>query len=374
MTTDGGDYYEILGVARSASQEEIKSAYRKAALKFHPDRNPGDRGAEERFKKASEAYSVLGDPEKRARYDRFGTAGQAGGIPWDSEVFDGFGDLLGNLFGFGDLFGGPRGRAARARRGADLRYDVRLTLEEAFAGKEETVEIPREEPCPACGGSGSKSGQRLGCPTCRGRGSVAFQQGFFTVSRTCPQCSGEGEIVRDPCGSCAGRGRVRGSRALKVRIPAGVDSGARLRISGEGERAERGGAGPGDLYLFIEVADHPFFRREREHLLCTIPLSFPQAVLGTEVFVQSLDETEERVKIPPGTVHGQRFRIAGRGMPRVGGHGRGDLYVDVELVTPKRPSKEERRLYEELARIEKDLEQRGGGFFRKVLQKLAEGK
>jgi len=371
--TSNEDFYQVLGVSRDASQDEIKAAYRRAALAYHPDRNPGNKQAEEKFKRASEAYSVLGDPEKRARYDRFGTAGETGQVPWDSVVFEDFQDLFGNLFGFGDIFGKGRARGSRAQRGSDLRYDVKLTLEEAFFGKEETVELPREAPCDKCRGSGSRSGQRLACPTCRGRGTVAFQQGFFTVSRTCPQCSGEGEIVRDPCGECHGRGRVRSQKTLKVRIPPGVDSGSRLRIGGEGEIGERGGP-PGDLYLFIEVEEHPFFKREGEHLFCTVPLSLPQAVLGAEIFVQTLDEGEEKVKVPPGTAHGQRFRVPGRGMPRIGASGRGDLYVDVRLVTPKRLSKEEKRLYEELARLERDAEQNPGGFFRKVIQKLAEGK
>ncbi len=371
--TAGEDFYQILGVSRGASQEEIKSAYRKAALAYHPDRNPGNKQAEEKFKKASEAYSVLGDPERRARYDRFGTAGNTGQVAWDSAVFEDFQDLFGNLFGFGDLFGRGRARTPRAQRGSDLRYDVRLTLEEAFAGKEETIELPREAACSRCGGSGSKSGQRIACPACRGRGTVAFQQGFFTVSRTCPQCSGEGEIVRDPCSECHGRGRVRTQKTLKVRIPPGVDSGSRLRIGGEGEAGERGGPS-GDLYLFIDVEGHSFFKREGEHLTCTVPLTVPQAVLGAEIYVQTLDESEEKVKVPPGTSHGQRFRVAGRGMPRIGSGGRGDLYVDVEIVTPKKLSKEEKRLYEEIARLEKEAAQSSGGFFRKVIQKLAEGK
>lgn len=368
------DFYEVLGVQKTASPEEIKAAYRKQALKYHPDKNPGDPSAEEHFKRASQAYSVLGDPEKRARYDRFGTAGEAGGgIPWDSVVFEDFGDLLGDLFGFGDLFGGGRKRGRRARRGADLRYDVRLTLREALDGKEETLDLPKEEPCGGCRGTGSASGHRESCPACRGRGSVALQQGFFTVTRTCPQCSGEGDLVRDPCKGCGGRGRLRTQKTLKVRIPGGVDNGSRLRVGGEGEAGERGGP-PGDLYLFLEVAPHDFFRREGDHLICAVPLSFPQAVLGTEVLVKTLEEGEERVKVPPGTAHGQRFRIPGKGMPRLGSGGRGDLFVDVMLSPPKRPSKEERRLYEELARLERESEEGAGAFFRKVVKRFSEGR
>lgn len=370
--TPSGDYYEILGVGRNASQEEIKAAYRKAALKYHPDRNPDNKEAEEHFKKASEAYSVLGDAERRARYDRFGTAGevgQGGGIPWDSGVFDDFADLLGGLFGFGDFFGGGR---RGAQRGSDLRYDLRLTFEEAFAGKEHTLDLPKEEICRECRGSGSRSGQRITCQACRGRGTVAFRQGFFTVSRTCPQCGGEGEIVRDPCTACSGRGRRPVQKTMKVRIPPGVDNGMRLRIAGEGEAGERSGP-PGDLYLFISVEPHPFFQREGEDLFCKIPLSFPQAVLGTRLVLKAL-EGEETLDVPAGTQTGHRFKIAGKGMPRMGRSGRGDLYVEVEVHTPKRLSKEERHLYQELMKLEKEREERGEGFFRKVLTRLAEGR
>lgn len=368
------DFYEILGVPKTASPEEVKSAYRKQAMQYHPDRNPGDKEAEEKFKKASEAYSVLGDTEKRARYDRFGTVGESGGVPWDSVVFEDFGDLLGNLFGFGELFGQGQRRRGTNRRGADLRLDLRMTLEEAFSGKEETLDIPREETCAPCGGTGSTSGKRTPCTACKGRGTVAFQQGFFTISRTCPQCAGRGEQVKDPCKECRGRGRVHAQKTLKVKIPPGVDTGSRLRVPGEGEAGEHN-APHGDLYLFLEVEDHQFFTREGEHLLCTVPLSFPQAVLGTEVMVRTIEDQEERVKVPPGTAHGQRFRVAGKGMPRPGSSSRGDLFVDVALAGPKRLSKEERRLYEELARIESESETRSaGGFFRKVIQKLAEGR
>ena len=371
--TPSGDYYEILGVSRDASQEEIKSAYRKAALKNHPDRNPGDKEAEEKFKAASEAYSVVGDPQRRAQYDRFGTVGDVGqgGIPWDSGLFDDFADLLGGLFGFGDLFGGGR-RARRPQRGADLRHDLRLTFEEAFTGKDEEIKIPKEEPCDACNGSGSKSGQRITCSACRGRGTVAFRQGFFTVSRTCPQCGGEGEIVRDPCQECRGSGRKRSQKTIKVRIPAGVDTGMRLRIAGEGDAGEKMGP-PGDLYLFLEVEDHPFFNRSGEDIFCTVPLSFPQAALGTEMVITTLDG-DEKLNIPAGTQHGHRFKISGKGMPRMGNHGRGDLYVGIDVQTPKRLSKEEKNLYAELMQLEKEREERGSGFFRKVFARLAEGR
>jgi len=369
--TPSGDYYEILGVPHGASQEEIKSAYRKAALKFHPDKNPGDKASEEKFKKASEAYSVLGDPERRSQYDRYGKVGNMppGGVAWDSDLFADFSDLLGGLFGFGDLFGGGRRGPARAARGSDLRYDLAVTLEEAFAGREESIEIPKEDPCPDCKGSGSRTGQRILCQACRGQGTVAFRQGFFTVSRTCPQCGGEGEMVRDPCPSCQGRGRVRTRKTIKVRIPRGVDSGTRLRVAGEGEAGERGGP-PGDLYIFVGVEEHPFFKRAGDDLLCHVPLSPAQAALGTHIEITTLDG-DERLHVPAGAQSGQRFRLAGKGMPRVGRSGRGDLFVEVSLQIPKRLGKEERRLYEELLNQERDREERSGGFFRKVFGLLA---
>lgn len=367
------DYYEILGVSRGASQEEIKAAYRKAALAHHPDKNPGDKAAEDKFKKASEAYSVLGDSEKRARYDRFGTAAgfDRGGVQWESEVFSDFSDLLGGLFGFGDLFGGG-GRGRRPQRGADLRYDLRLTLEEAFSGKEEALEIPREEACGECRGSGSRTGQRITCSACRGGGTVAFRQGFFTVSRTCPQCRGEGEIVRDPCGSCGGRGRQGARRSIKVKIPPGSATGTRLRIAGEGEAGDRG-APAGDLYLFVAVQDHPFFTRDEDDLYCKVPVSPPQAALGTSLVISTLDG-EETVEVPSGTQTGQRFRLQGKGMPRLGRRGRGDLFVIVEVQVPGKLSREEKRLYGELLKLEKEREEKGGSFFRKILGKIAEGR
>jgi molecular chaperone DnaJ len=365
MSADDKDYYEILGVSKTSSQEEIKAAFRKSAIKHHPDKNPGDKQAEDTFKKASEAYAVLGDPEKRAQYDRYGKAGFQGGVAWDSTVFEGFEDLFGSFFG--DIFGG--GGRRRPARGADLRYDLVLDFEEAFHGKEETVELPRTERCTKCHGSGSRSGERLMCHACRGRGTVAFQQGFFTVSRTCPQCAGAGEVVRDPCGDCGGTGQVKTSKSITVRVPPGVDNGSRLRIQSQGEPGERGGP-RGDLYIFISVTPHGFFEREGDDLLCQVPLSFPQAALGTEVVLRTMDG-EESLKIPGGTPPGKRFRLQGKGMPRPGSRGRGDLFVEAVVQPPKNLSKEERNLYTDLLRLEKDREEKGG-FFRKVMSKLAD--
>jgi molecular chaperone DnaJ len=373
--TPAGDYYEILGVSRTAGQDEIKAAYRKAALQHHPDRNPGDKAAEDHFKRASEAYSVLGDPQKRARYDRFGTASDmpgGGGVPWDSEVFADFSDLLGGLFGFGDLFGGGRRNPNRPQRGADLRYDLQMSLEEAFSGKEEAIHLPKEDPCPDCKGTGSKSGKRATCQTCRGQGTIAYRQGFFTVSRPCSHCGGAGEVIQDPCGACRGRGRVRTKKTLKVQIPAGLDDGSRLRVSGEGEAGERGGP-PGDLYVFIAVEEHDFFKREGADLFCAVPLSFPRAALGTQVIIATLDG-EADLAIPAGAQPGQQFRLTGKGMPLVNRPGRGNLFVKVDVQGPKRLSKEEKRLYEELMKMEKEREERGGGFFKKVFGRLAEGR
>lgn len=365
MSATERDYYEILGVPRTASPEEVKAAFRKAAIRHHPDKNPGDKQAEEMFKKVSEAYAVLGDAEKRAHYDRYGKAGFQGGVSWDSSVFEGFEDLFGSFFG--DFFGGSGRR--RPARGADLRYDLELSFEEAFRGKEETIELPRTERCPKCHGSGSRTGERLTCPACRGRGTVAFQQGFFTVSRTCPQCAGAGEVVRDPCTECRGTGHVKATKSISVRVPPGVDSGSRLRIQGQGDPGERGGP-RGDLYIFLSVVPHDFFHREGDDLLCGVPLSFAQAALGTEVILDTLDG-EEDLKIPAGTPPGKRFRLQGKGMPRPGSRGRGDLYVEAQIHPPKHLSKEERRLYEDLLRLEKDREEKGG-FFRKVFSKLAD--
>jgi molecular chaperone DnaJ len=341
------DYYEVLGVPRNASEQEVKSAYRRLALKHHPDRNPGDRQAEERFKEAAEAYAVLGDPEKRQRYDTFGHAGLgAGAGGFDPTIFADFGDILGDFFGFGDFFGRRRG----PRRGADLRYNLELTFEEAALGTEAQIRIPRSESCTACGGSGAAPGTRpASCPTCSGSGQVTFQQGFFSVARTCSHCRGAGRIITEECRSCRGEGRVPVERTLSVKIPAGVDDGSQLRIAGEGE-AGGPGAPAGDLFVVLRVAPHELFRRDGTNLLCELPVSVPQAALGASVEVPTLEGGRAKLTIPEGTQSGTVLRIRGQGVPALGGRGRGDLHVLVRVVVPRHLSAEQRRLLEQLAK------------------------
>jgi molecular chaperone DnaJ len=342
------DYYEVLGVPRNASEQEIKSAYRKLALKHHPDRNPGDRGAEERFKEAAEAYGVLGDPEKRSRYDRYGHAGvgsAAGGF--DPTIFADFSDILGDFFGFGDVFGRRR---AGPHRGADLRYNLEITFEEAAFGTETQLRIPRSETCSACSGTGAAPGTRpTTCPTCRGAGQVTFQQGFFTVARTCSHCRGAGRIVSEPCKTCSGEGKVAVERNLQIRVPAGVDTGSQLRIGGEGEAGALGGP-PGDLYVVLRVAEHAFFKREGTHLFCEVPVSVPQAVLGAVVEIPTLDGGKTKLTVPEGTQSGTVLRLKGQGVHALGGRGRGDVHVLVRVVVPKRLTSEQRKLFEQLAK------------------------
>jgi molecular chaperone DnaJ len=347
------DYYNVLGIERSASEQEVKSAYRKLALKYHPDRNPGDHHAEERFKEAAEAYSVLADANKRSLYDRFGHAGvnQSGTPGFDPSVFADFGDILGGLgdiFGFGDVFGGARRRGG-VRRGADLRYDLEITFEEAAKGKETNLRIPREETCETCRGSGAADGASpQTCPQCQGLGQVRYQQGFFTVARTCGQCRGAGRIITRPCTTCRGSGRVTRERQLTVKIPAGINTGQRLRLTGDGEHGSAGGP-PGDLYIIVHVADHPVFRREDDDLYCEVSVGFPTAVLGGTITVPTI-HGEESLDIPGGTQSGTIFRVKNQGMPNVSGRGRGDLYVAVKVAVPKKLTREQRKLVEELRR------------------------
>jgi molecular chaperone DnaJ len=349
------DYYEILGIERSATEVEIKSAYRKQAMKYHPDRNPGDHTAEERFKECAEAYAILADSEKRSLYDRFGHAGvssaAAGGAGFDPTVFTGFEDILGGLgdiFGLGDLFGGGRRRGG-PQRGADLRYDLEITFEESARGSETTIQIPRQESCETCSGSGAAPGSSPSvCSQCRGQGQVRFQQGFFTVARTCPQCRGAGKVITKPCTTCRGAGRVTKDRKIAVKIPAGIATGQQLRLQNEGEGGTAGGPA-GHLYVVVHVQEHEFFRREGINLFCEIPVNFTTLALGGEIQVPTLNGTEN-VKVPEGTQTGTTLRLRGKGMPDVSGRGRGDLLATVQVQTPKKLTKEQRQLVEQLAK------------------------
>jgi molecular chaperone DnaJ len=348
------DYYEILGVAKDADLTAIKKAYRKLAVRFHPDKNPGDKDAEERFKEAAEAYAVLSDPDKRARYDQFGRAGLGGGGfgGFDPATFGDFADIFGDLFGFGGIFGGARGgRGRRARRGQDLRYDLEIDFEEAVRGLETKIRVPRLETCPECEGRGAKRKEDVQtCGQCGGRGQVAFQQGFFTIARPCGRCSGTGRIVAKPCGECRGQGRVRAERTLTVRIPGGVDEGTRMRLQGEGEAAPEGGA-PGDLYVVLHVRAHELFRREGEHLVSEAPIPVPTAVLGGRIRVPTIDG-EVEIPVEAGTESGRVVRLDGKGAPRLEGGGRGDHFVTLVVTIPARLTPEQREHYEKLAALE----------------------
>jgi len=349
------DYYEVLGISRSANDNEIKSAYRKLAMKYHPDRNPGDKAAEDKFKEAAEAYAILADAEKRSLYDRFGHDGvspaAAAGAGFDPTVFTGFEDILGGLgdiFGFGHIFGGRRRRGPQ--RGADLRYDLEISFEEAAHGTETTIQIPRQETCETCSGSGAAPGSSpVVCSMCRGQGQVRRQQGFFTLATTCPQCRGTGRTISKPCHTCRGAGRVTKERKITVKIPAGIAAGQQLRLQSEGEAGSAGGP-PGHLYVVVHVQEHDFFRRDGINLFCEVPVNFPTVVLGGEVQVPTLDGNEG-MKIPEGTVTGTTFRLRGKGLPDVSGRGRGDLFVTVQVNTPRKLTREQRHLFEQLAKV-----------------------
>jgi molecular chaperone DnaJ len=357
------DYYEVLGVSQTATDQEIKSAYRRLAVKYHPDKNPNDASAEEKFKEAAEAYGVLADAEQRRRYDRFGHAGvsSSAGASWGAPGFGGIEDILGDLFGFGDVFGGGRtgSRRTAAQRGADLRYDLEISLEEAYAGMTAQLRIPRLETCETCSGNGAAAGTTPEtCQTCAGSGQVRYQQGFFSVARTCHTCRGTGRVIKTPCTECRGVGRVEREKQMEVKIPAGVETGSRLRVQGEGESGAQGGPA-GDLYVVIHIAEHEQFERQGSNLYASLPITFAQAALGAEVSVKTMDE-DERLKIPMGTQTGTVFRLKGKGMPVLGGRGKGDLFVSVTVVTPTSLTREQRKLLEQLEAVEnKDLEDKG---------------
>lgn len=367
------DYYDVLSVGRTATPEEIKSAYRKAALKWHPDRNPSQKeAAETRFREATEAYSVLSDQQKRAAYDRYGHAGVSrvgGDAGINHSIFEEFQDIFGDFFGFEEIFGRGAGHGrARTQRGADLRYDMRLSFEEAAMGLTTKVRIPRQDLCDTCHGTGAKAGTgSTTCETCKGRGQLHYQQGFFSITRTCPACQGAGQTVRDKCPECRGHGRVERTATIDVRIPPGVESQTRMRVAGEGEPGANGGP-PGDLYIVLDVKDHPFFERRGADLYCTIPVSFTQAALGAEIPVPGL-VLEERLAIPEGTQTGSIFRLKGRGLPDLHGGGKGDLYVNVRVLTPAKLTREQRRLLQQLGetlQVENRPAERNSSFFEKM--------
>ena len=366
------DYYEVLGVAKTATVDEIKSSYRKAALKWHPDRNPENKAeAEVNFRECTEAYSVLSDQEKRQLYDTYGHAGlsnSGGGVDFNGTIFQDFHDIFGDFFGFEDILGGSRRGRTRAQRGADLRYDMTLTFEEASTGVSTKIKLPKQELCAACHGTGAKAGTGVTtCQTCGGRGQLAYQQGFFTISRTCPACQGAGQIIKERCPDCRGQGRMERDKTIDLRIPAGVDTGTRLRVPGEGEAGANGGPS-GDLYVVLDVKEHPFFERRGADLYCTIPVSIAQAALGTDLPVPGLNG-EERLKIPEGTQSGAVFRIKGHGLPDPRGGGKGDLYYHVRVLTPSKLTREQRKIMEQLGatlRVDNKPAERGSSFFDKV--------
>jgi molecular chaperone DnaJ len=364
-TVEKKDYYEVLGVARTSSIDDIKKAYRKLALKYHPDKNPGDKAAEEMFKEAAEAYGVLSDEEKRAKYDRYGHQGVSGMGGFDPNQFADFGDILGDLFGFGDFFGTRGRRSNRAARGNDLRFDLQLDFMDAVWGKEVTLDIPRAVSCTACNGSGAKPGtQPVTCTGCAGRGQVRYSQGFFAVARTCPQCGGAGKVIKDPCATCSGAGRLREEKKISVKVPAGVDDGSRLRVAGEGEAGYNGGPA-GDLYVFLSVADHPKFSRRDQDIHSEHTISVTKAALGGDANVETIDG-QESLKVPPGTQPNQVFRLRGKGIPFLDGTGRGDHYVHVAVRVPTSLTDEQRRLLEELAASEGEEVAQEKGVFEKV--------
>ena len=343
------DYYEVLGVARSASDQELKAAYRRLAMQHHPDRNPGDKQAEERFKECSEAYQVLSDPDKRAAYDRFGHAGLGAAGGFNGNPFGGqdIGDIFGDLFGEMFNMGGSRQRASRVQKGHDVRHDVTIEFEEAVFGKEVPVSVRRREACPDCRGTGTATGRGpTTCAHCQGRGQVRYQQGFFSVARTCSACGGTGSVISDPCPGCRGDGRREKQHEILVNIPAGVEDGTRIRYQGEGDAGRFGGPS-GDLYIVLHVRAHKFFERDGNDLHCVIPISFPQAALGTEIMIATLDG-ETKLKVPEGTQSGQTFRIRGKGVPHLNAYGRGDLLAQVMVKIPTKLTKAQKEKLREL--------------------------
>ena len=367
------DYYELLGVSRECSDADLKSAFRKAAMQHHPDRNPGDKDAEVKFKEINEAYQCLSDKDKRAAYDRYGHAAfenGGGGFGGGGFGADGFASSMADIFD--DLFGGFGGGGGRARsngreRGSDLRYNMEITLEEAFKGKTASIKVPTSISCEACSGSGAKSGSKpKTCGTCGGHGRVRAQQGFFAIERTCPTCAGRGEVIDNPCSSCSGAGRVTRERTLSVNIPAGVEDGTRIRLSGEGEAGLRGGPS-GDLYIFLSMKPHAMFQRDGADLFCQVPVSMVQAALGGDVQVPTLDGSAASIKMPEGTQSGRQFKLRGKGMPVLRSREIGDLHIQVRVETPQNLTKRQREL---LAEFEQESSNKthpeSSGFFAKM--------
>jgi molecular chaperone DnaJ len=364
------DYYEVLGVQRGVSDTELKAAFRKLAMKYHPDRNPGDKDCEHHFKEVNEAYEVLKDPEKRAAYDRFGHAAfEAGGAGagFGADFASTFADIFDDFFGMG----ARRSRGSGRERGADLRYNMEITLEEAFHGKTAHVRIPTSVTCETCSGSGAKAGTKpKPCPTCNGYGKLRHAQGFFTLERTCPGCHGRGQVIDDPCGACAGSGRVTRERTLSVNIPAGVEDGTRIRLAGEGEAGVRGGPS-GDLYIFLAIGSHPFFQRDGADIHYRVPISMGTAALGGDFEVPTIDGGKTRVKVPEGTQSGRRFRLQGKGMPVLRVKQFGDMYVQVVVETPQNLTKRQRELLMEFEKLSsKDTHPESAGFLGKVREFL----
>ena len=368
MATVKRDFYEVLGVSRTCTDAEMKSAFRKAAMAFHPDRNPDNAEAEHKFKEVNEAYQILSDTQKRAAYDRYGHAafengggGFGGGEGFGASMADIFDDL------FGDMMGRRGGRTGGAARGSDLRYNLEITLEEAYSGKTANLTLPTSIVCDSCSGSGAKPGAKpRACPTCGGYGRVRAQQGFFSIERTCPHCQGQGEIIDNPCSVCSGSGRVTRERSLAVNVPAGVEDGTRIRLAGEGEAGMRGGP-QGDLYIFIAMKPHPFFQRDGADLFCRVPISMVQAALGGDVAVRTVDGGEAKVKIPEGTQSGKQFKVKSKGMPMLRSRDIGDLYIQVTVETPQNLTKRQRELLQEFESLSSNTTHpEASGFFAKM--------
>jgi molecular chaperone DnaJ len=352
MSVAKRDYYEVLSVSRDCDDGTLKSAYRKLALQYHPDRNPNNHEAEEKFKEAAEAYAILSDPQKRAAYDRYGHQGVAGaGTPgFDESTFADFGDILGDLFGLGDIFGRRGGGGRRTQRGEDIRYDLEISFEDSMRGLAADLQIPRMEACTRCHGTrGEPNGGMVTCSVCGGRGEVLYQQSFLAIRKTCPTCSGRGKVIRQACTQCRGEGYHRIEKKLKVNIPAGVDNGTRLRLAGEGNPGPAGSQ-PGDLYVVIKVAEHPVFERRDSELHCTLPINVAQAVLGAEIEIETFDGPQT-IKIPEGTQPGAQFRLRNLGVPQLNSRSRGDLFIHLDVQIPKKLTRDQRKIFEQLQEV-----------------------